>query len=135
MGEPVTTLASAFIKPTPWAVRVARLKGGVVVPALEPLGPRLSAHPVSRLLVLPRHSFTGNGKTDTATTVWAIHSERPSSETHFPSPLIYPSTCYYLLLLLQVIPTRGDPLRWPGGQFCEFLTAPAAPDAKAEEWR
>lgn len=42
---------------------------------LEPTvlrGPVLSAHPPQRLIVLPRHSYTANGKTDSVTTAWMI---------------------------------------------------------------
>ncbi len=35
-------------------------------------GPWLRDHPPSRLLTLPRYSFTGNGKSDSATTEWVI---------------------------------------------------------------
>jgi hypothetical protein len=39
---------------------------------VNPRGPFLEQHPISRLLTLPRYSFTGNGKSDSATTEWAI---------------------------------------------------------------
>lgn len=38
----------------------------------NPRGPFLAANPIDRLLTLPRHSYTGNGKSDSATTEWAI---------------------------------------------------------------
>ena len=40
-------------------------------------GPWLQANPVSRRLTLPRHSYTGNGSTDSATTEWYIWLKRP----------------------------------------------------------
>lgn len=42
---------------------------------LEPCkdrGPWLTAHPVSTLIILPRISFTGNGKTDNVTCAWMV---------------------------------------------------------------
>lgn len=41
---------------------------------VHPRGPWLAANPLSRKLVMPRHSFTGNGKSDSATTAWMIWS-------------------------------------------------------------
>ncbi len=38
----------------------------------HPRGPWLSAHPPDKYLVMPRHSFTGNGQSDNATTAWMI---------------------------------------------------------------
>ena len=35
-------------------------------------GPWLAAHPVSRLLTLPRTSYTQNGKSDSVTTEWCV---------------------------------------------------------------
>lgn len=32
----------------------------------------LAAHPPTQLIVLPRHSFTGDGKTDRVTCAWMI---------------------------------------------------------------
>ena len=52
----------SFFEPTPKAQGARRLTSAVVVPASEPRGPWLRDHPVNRLLVLPRHSFTGDGK-------------------------------------------------------------------------
>lgn len=40
-------------------------------------GPWLSDHPYQRRITLERHSFTGNGKTDSATTDWLVWSKRP----------------------------------------------------------
>jgi hypothetical protein len=37
-------------------------------------GPFLQDHPPCRALTLPRHSYTGNGKSDSATTEWLIWS-------------------------------------------------------------
>jgi hypothetical protein len=42
----------------------------------HPRGPWLEAHPLSRLLVLPRYSFTGNGKSDSVTTAWFLWSRK-----------------------------------------------------------
>lgn len=42
---------------------------------LEPTracGPWLEAHPPTRVLVLPRHSFSGDGKTDSVTGAWMV---------------------------------------------------------------
>ena len=46
-----------------------------------PRGPWLAAHPVSRLLTLPRYSYTGDGRTDAATTEWVIWLRRERLET------------------------------------------------------
>lgn len=45
---------------------------------LNPRGPFLVAHPPHRLLTLPRHSYTGNGKSDSATTEWVIWYTQPT---------------------------------------------------------
>lgn len=45
----------------------------------NPRGPFLEANPLMRKLVMPRHSFTGNGSTDSATTAWMIWSKVPLS--------------------------------------------------------
>lgn len=37
-----------------------------------PRGPFLHRHPPSRLIVLPRHSFTGDGKSDSVTAAWMV---------------------------------------------------------------
>jgi hypothetical protein len=42
---------------------------------VNPRGPFLEQHPLARELVMPRHSFTGNGKSDSATTAWMIWSK------------------------------------------------------------
>jgi hypothetical protein len=42
---------------------------------VNPRGPWLEAHPITRELVMPRHSFTGNGKSDSCTTAWMIWSK------------------------------------------------------------
>jgi hypothetical protein len=47
--------------------------------ARNPRGPFLERHPISRELVMPRYSFTGNGKSDSATTAWMIWSKVPLS--------------------------------------------------------
>ncbi len=42
---------------------------------LEPTlarGPWLEMHPLTRLIVLPRHSFSGDGKTDSVTGAWMV---------------------------------------------------------------
>jgi len=46
---------------------------------VNPRGPFLEANPLTRKLVMPRHSFTGNGKSDSATTAWMIWSKVPLS--------------------------------------------------------
>lgn len=51
---------------------------------INPRGPFLEANPISRALTLPRYSFTGNNKSDTATTEWLIWTATP---THLP-PLL-----------------------------------------------
>ena len=38
----------------------------------HPRGPWLSENPPDQMLVMPRHSFTGNGKSDSVTTAWMI---------------------------------------------------------------
>lgn len=38
----------------------------------NPRGPFLEANPPDRLLTLPRYSYTGNGKSDSATTEWVV---------------------------------------------------------------
>lgn len=43
---------------------------------INPRGPWLAEHPPSRLLVLPRCSYTGDGKTDSVTTAWVIWLRR-----------------------------------------------------------
>lgn len=40
-------------------------------------GPWLSTHPYDKRITLERHSFTGNGKTDSATTDWLVWAKRP----------------------------------------------------------
>lgn len=44
---------------------------------VNPRGPFLEANPITRELVMPRHSFTGNGKSDSATTAWMIWAKVP----------------------------------------------------------
>lgn len=46
-------------------------------PKINPRGPFLEENPISRLLTLPRYSFTGNGKTYSMTTEWAIWIKHP----------------------------------------------------------
>lgn len=41
---------------------------------VNPRGPFLERNPLARKLVMPRHSFTGNSKSDSATTAWMIWS-------------------------------------------------------------
>lgn len=46
---------------------------------LEPTderGPWLRAHPPTRVIVLPRHDYRGNGATDSVTSAWVIWSRR-----------------------------------------------------------
>lgn len=59
-------------------------KQGVVLMSrisfLEPVaarGPWLAAHPPTKLIMLERYSFTGNGKSDSATTQWLVWSKVP----------------------------------------------------------
>lgn len=42
---------------------------------VNPRGPWLSRNPIARQLTLPRYSFTGNGKADSATTAWFVWSK------------------------------------------------------------
>jgi hypothetical protein len=42
-------------------------------------GPWLSAHPYQKRITLERHSFTGNGSTDSATTDWLVWAKVPIS--------------------------------------------------------
>lgn len=42
-------------------------------------GPWLSEHPYDKRITLERHSFTGNGSTDSATTDWLVWSKLPLS--------------------------------------------------------
>lgn len=53
----------------------------------NPRGPFLAAHPPSRLLTLPRYSFTGNGKSDSATTEWVIWL-KPGAAGHSLPPIL-----------------------------------------------
>lgn len=46
-------------------------------PKKHPRGPYLSVTPPNKYLVMPRHSFTGNGSSDSATTAWMIWSKNP----------------------------------------------------------
>lgn len=66
----------------PYAVQAARC--GVVAMArisfTEPTrdrGPWLAANPYQKRITLERHSFTGNGSTDSATTDWLVWSKVP----------------------------------------------------------
>ena len=43
----------------------------------HPRGPWLAAHPISRVLTLPRYSYTQDGRTDSVTTEWCIWLRRP----------------------------------------------------------
>jgi len=45
----------------------------------EQRGPWLQQHPITKRIVLPRISFTGNGKHDSVTCGWMIWSKRPLS--------------------------------------------------------
>jgi len=50
---------------------------------LEPCQNRaewLDAHPPTKLIVLPRISFTGDGRTDSCTTAWMIWDKRESAQ-------------------------------------------------------
>lgn len=41
----------------------------------EERGPWLAKHPPTRLIVLPRHDYRGNGKTDSVTSAWMVWSK------------------------------------------------------------
>ena len=43
----------------------------------RPRGPWLSTHPYGKRITLERYSFTGNGKSDSATTDWLIWAKMP----------------------------------------------------------
>jgi hypothetical protein len=66
----------------PHALTMAR-KGVVAMARIsftEPTrdrGPWLSQHPYQKRITLERHSFTGNGKTDSATTDWLVWAKVP----------------------------------------------------------
>ena len=40
-------------------------------------GPWLAAHPPTRLIVMPRYDYRGNGKTDSVTSAWMVWAKRP----------------------------------------------------------
>jgi hypothetical protein len=44
-----------------------------------PRGYWLGEHPISRLITLPRYSFTGDGKSDSVTTEWAVWEQGVSA--------------------------------------------------------
>lgn len=71
-------LRLSFIEPTAKGQRRRRTREGRILLASEPRGPWLAQHPLSRLLVLPRHSFTGAGS-DSVTTAWCIWARIPLS--------------------------------------------------------
>jgi len=51
---------------------------------LEPCQNRaqwLADHPLTKLIVLPRISFNGSGKTDSCTTAWMIWDKRDDAKT------------------------------------------------------
>ena len=55
----------------------------------HPRGPWLEAHPPSRVLTLPRHSYTGDGRHDSATTEWVIWLREPASALAPPLLSLY----------------------------------------------
>jgi hypothetical protein len=72
-------LRLSFLEPTKHGQRACLTPGRRRRrPASLPRGPWLAAHPPSRLLVLPRYSFTGGG-TDSVTCAWMIWSRIPLS--------------------------------------------------------
>lgn len=73
-------LRLSFLEPTAKGQRRRRTRSGRIILASEPRGPWLAEHPLSRLLVLPRYSFTGTG-TDSVTTAWMIWSRTPLTGT------------------------------------------------------
>ena len=61
----------------------------------NPRGPFLKDHPISRLLTLPRHSFTGDGKSDSTTTEWAIWINDPAYNVGPPILSLYRAETVY----------------------------------------
>lgn len=53
----------------------------------HPRGPYLQRNPPNKMLIMPRYSFTGNGRSDSVTTAWMIWSRQP-----LPGPSII--CCY-----------------------------------------
>lgn len=65
-------LRLSFREPTSKGFPRKVLRDGRIVGASSPRGPWLAEHPPSRLLTLPRYSFTGDGHSDSVTTEWVI---------------------------------------------------------------
>jgi hypothetical protein len=66
LADRIVPLAVNYL---PWFATILRLSW------LEPTAARapfLKAHPPSRVIVLPRHDFRGNGATDSVTSAWFI---------------------------------------------------------------
>lgn len=65
-------LRISFLEPTEHG-RTARVAAdGRPMPAQRPRAPFLEANPPHRLLICPRISFTGDGRTDSATVAWFV---------------------------------------------------------------
>jgi hypothetical protein len=70
----------------PQAVKFARVGVAMLLRLswLEPTADRedfLSGYPPSQMIVLPRYSYTGNGKTDSVTSAWMIwHKQTPDDD-------------------------------------------------------
>lgn len=65
-------LRLSFREPTAKGSKRKVLRDGRIIRASSPRGPWLAEHPPSRLLTLPRYSFTGDGHSDSVTTEWVI---------------------------------------------------------------
>ena len=46
---------------------------------VNPRGPWLASNPPSRILILPRYSYTQNGKSDSCTTAWMIWTKNTAT--------------------------------------------------------
>ena len=81
--NPPFSIAAAIV---PAAYEKARLGVAMLLRLsyLEPCQNRaewLAAHPLTKLIVLPRISFTGNGKSDSCTTAWMVWDKRAGAKT------------------------------------------------------
>lgn len=65
-------LRLSFREPTAKGSVQRVTKDGRIIRAAGPRGPWLAAHPPSRIMTLPRYSFTGDGHSDSVTTEWVI---------------------------------------------------------------
>lgn len=78
-GGVALLLRLSFKEPTAKGQPVKRLASGLHVPANPPRGPWLERHPIARELVLPRYSFTCDGRSDSVTTAWMVWARGPLS--------------------------------------------------------